>query len=98
MLSYDACSTIIHALISCRLDYCNLILYNVPMTKTDRLQRFQNQYARVLTKSPHREHITPVLKKKYIGSKFRKESHYTILILTYIISLDILCIIIIYVN
>ena len=35
LLSYDACSTIIHALISCRLDYCNSILYNVPKSKTD---------------------------------------------------------------
>ena len=26
LLSYDACFTIIHALISCRLDYCNSIL------------------------------------------------------------------------
>ena len=39
LLSYDACSIIIHALISCRLDYCNSILYNVPKSKTDRLQR-----------------------------------------------------------
>ena len=37
LLSYDACSTIIHALSSCRLDYCNSILYNVPRSKTDRL-------------------------------------------------------------
>ena len=43
-------STIIHALISCRLDYCNYILYNVPKSKTDRLQRLQNQCARILTK------------------------------------------------
>ena len=28
-LSYNACSAIIHALISCRLDYCNSLLYNV---------------------------------------------------------------------
>ena len=49
-LSYDACSTIMHAL-SCRLDYCNYILYNVPKRKTDRLQRHQNQCARILTKS-----------------------------------------------
>ena len=63
LLSYDACSTIIHALISCRLDYCNSILYNVPKSKTDRLQRLQNQCARILTKSPRREHITPVLMK-----------------------------------
>ena len=35
LLLYDASSTIIHALISCRLDYCNYILYNVPKSKTD---------------------------------------------------------------
>ena len=62
LLAYNACYTIIHALISCRLDYCNSLLYNVPMHKTDRLQRLQNQCARILTKSPRREHITPVLK------------------------------------
>ena len=27
LLSYNACSTIIHALISCRLDYCNSLMY-----------------------------------------------------------------------
>ena len=43
LLSYNACSTIIHALISCRLDYCNSLLYNVPTHKIDRLQRLQNQ-------------------------------------------------------
>ena len=62
LLSYNACSTIIHALISCRLDYCNSLLYNVPTHKTVRLERLQNQCARILTKSPRREHITPVLK------------------------------------
>ena len=46
LLLYNACSTIIHALISCPLDYCNSILYNVPRSKTDRLQRLQNQCAR----------------------------------------------------
>ena len=60
LLSYNACSTIIHALISCRLDYCNSLLYNVTTHKTDRLQRLQNQCARILTKLPRREHITPV--------------------------------------
>ena len=60
LLSYNACSTIIHALISCRLDYCNSLLYNVHTHKIDRLQRLQNQCARILTKSPRREYITPV--------------------------------------
>ena len=63
LLSYDDGSTIIHALISCRLDYYNSILYNVPMSNTDRLQRLQNQCVHILTKLPRREHITPVLKK-----------------------------------
>ena len=35
LLSYNACSTVIHALISCRLDYCNSLLYNFPTHKTD---------------------------------------------------------------
>ena len=72
LLSYVACSTIIHALISCRLDYCNYnILYNVPRSKTDRLQTLQNQCARILTKSPHRKHITPVLKKFTLAENLR---------------------------
>ena len=56
-LSYVACSTINHALISCQLDYSNSLLYNVPRSKTDRLQRLQNQCAHILTKSPRREHM-----------------------------------------
>ena len=82
LLSYDACSTIIHALISCRLDYCNSILYNVQKSKTDRLQRLQNQCARILTKSPRREHITPVLMKLH-WLKIQDRIIYKMLMLTY---------------
>ena len=76
LLSYDACSTIIHALISCRLDYCNSILYNVQWSKTDQLQRLHNQCARILTKSPYREHNILLSRfwKNYIGSKFKIDS------------------------
>ena len=43
------------------LSYHNVLPYcNVHTHKTDRLQRLQNQCARILTKSPRREHITPV--------------------------------------
>ena len=57
LLSYNACSTIMHALISCLLDYSNSLLYSVPTHKTDRMQILQNQCARILIKSPRREHI-----------------------------------------
>ena len=81
-LSYDACSAIIYALICCRLDYCNYILYNVPRSKTDRLQRLQNQCARILTKSLRREHITPVLMKLH-WLKIQDRIIYKMLMLTY---------------
>ena len=83
LLSYNACSTIIHALISCRLDYCNSLLYNVPTHKTDRLQRLQNQCTRILTKSPRREHITLVLKSLH-WLKIQDRITYKILMLTLI--------------
>ena len=54
LLSYNVCSTIIHALISCQLYYCNSFLYNAPTHKMDR--------QRILTKWPRREHINPVFK------------------------------------
>ena len=50
LLSFDACATLIHALISSCLDYCNSILYNLPDTRIGRLQRVQNQVARILTR------------------------------------------------
>ena len=81
LLSYDTCSTIIHALISCRLDYCNYIMYNTPRSKTDRLQRLQNQCARILSKSLCMDHITPV--KKIHWLKIQDRIRYTILMLTY---------------
>ena len=34
LLSYDACSTIMHALIRCRSNYCNYIMYSVPMSNS----------------------------------------------------------------
>ena len=82
LLLYNACSTIIHALIRCRLDYCNSLLYNVPTHETDRLQRLQNQCACILTKSPRREYITPVLKRLH-WLKIQDRITYKILMLTY---------------
>ena len=80
LLWYNACSTIIHALIGCRLDCCNSLLYNVPTHKTDCLQR--NQCAHILTKSPRREHITPVLKSLH-WLKIQDRITYKILLLSY---------------
>ena len=55
---YNTCSTFIHALISCLLDYCNSIMSNVPRSKTDRLQILQNQCARIF-KNRQAKNILP---------------------------------------
>ena len=58
------------------------LLYNIPTHKTDSRQRLQNQCACILTKSPSREHITPVLKSLH-WLKIQDKITYTIIMLTY---------------
>ena len=50
LLSHHATAQLIHALISTRLDYCNSVLYNLPRSSILRLQKIQNQAARILTR------------------------------------------------
>ena len=62
LLTFDATAQLIHALITSRLDFCNSILFNLPNKEIERLQRIQNQAARMLKRIPRRNHITPVLR------------------------------------
>ena len=83
LLSFDACATVIHNLIGSRLDYCNAsILYNLADTRIGRLQRVQNQAARILARSPSIEHITPVLKQLH-WLKMQERTKYNILFLAH---------------
>ena len=63
LLTFDATAQLIHALITSRLDFCNGFLYNLPNKQIERLQRIQNQAARMLKRIPRRNHITPVLRE-----------------------------------
>ena len=82
ILLFDACATLIHALIGTRLDYCNLLLYNIADAKVEKLQKVQNQAARILTRSPRRDHITPVLKQLH-WLKVHERIRYKVLILAH---------------
>jgi len=57
----ETCKTLIQILIISRLDYGNALLYNIPLSLANRLQRVQNCAARLVTRTRKREHITPVL-------------------------------------
>ena len=54
-------ATVVQALAISRLDYCNSLLYGLPSTLINRLQRVQNAAARMVARAGGREHITPVL-------------------------------------
>ena len=61
-LTKDAASTLIHAFVSSKLDHLNALLYGVPQYLLYKLQKIQNNSARIVMKTKSREHITPVLK------------------------------------
>ena len=52
---------LVHAFISSRLDYCNSLFTTLSRCSIQRLQLVQNAAARLLTNTPRRSHITPVL-------------------------------------
>jgi hypothetical protein len=61
-LTSDATKSLIHASVTSRLDYCNTLLYGLPCTLINKLQRVQNTGARIITRSSRHDHIRPVLK------------------------------------
>ena len=63
LLTFDATAQLMNALITTHFDFCNSILYNLSNNKIERLQRIQNQAARMLKRIVRCNHITPVLRE-----------------------------------
>ena len=62
-LTTDDTKSLVNALVTSRLDYCNALLYSVPKTILSKLQNVQNTAARLITRTSRYNHITPVLKE-----------------------------------
>jgi len=61
-LDDEACAKAINACVTSRLDYHNGLIAGARQCTLKPLNRVQNHAARLLTKTPRRAHITPVLK------------------------------------
>uniref|UniRef100_A0A803SXN9 Reverse transcriptase domain-containing protein n=1 Tax=Anolis carolinensis TaxID=28377 RepID=A0A803SXN9_ANOCA len=55
--------TVVHALVTSHLDYCNALYVGLPSKTVRKLELVQRSAARLLTGAPYREHTTPLLKQ-----------------------------------
>jgi len=62
-MTVKAARTAAAVFISCRLDYCNSLLYGLPDTLLRKLQSVQNATARLITGTRRSDHISPVLRE-----------------------------------
>ena len=82
VLDIKTAATVVQALVISCLDYCNSLLYGLPSTLINRLQRVQNAAARVVARAGGWEHITPVLfRLHWLPVQYRIT--FKILLLTY---------------
>ena len=81
-LSRQAAEALVHAFVTSKIDYCNSLLYGLPSTHIQKLQRVQNAAARLVTGSARFCRITPLfISLHWLPVKFR--INYKIVLLTF---------------
>ena len=77
-----SCQTLIHAVISSRMDYSDCLLYGLPRTQIERLQKIRNIAVRVVSKRRKFDHINPVLNYLH-WLKFEQRILYNLILFTF---------------
>lgn len=73
---------LVHAFVSSRIDYCNVLFSGLPSGRTKMLQLVQNAAARILTNTKKFDHITPVLASLH-WLPIQARCDFKVLLLTY---------------
>jgi hypothetical protein len=74
--------TLIHALVSSRIDYCSSVLAGTPSTQCRRLQSALNAAARLIFSARKHDHTTPLLRKLY-WLRFPERLNFGLCVLAY---------------
>ena len=80
--SSENTQVLVNAFVTSRLDYCNSVLYGLPTTELQKLQRVQNAAAMLICNVSRFDHISPTLKMlHWLPVKYRID--FKILLITY---------------
>ena len=73
-LTKSATAQLVSSAITSRLDYCNSILAGLPLKQISRLQRVQNNAAKLVLRKSKYDHVTPLLQElHWLPMKFRPQ-------------------------
>src|SRR6218665_2396443 len=81
-LTPEAARTISIGLVTSKLDYCNSLLYGTSESNLNKLQRVQNDLARVVLREPWRCHAAPLLQDLH-WLPIRSRIKYKVALMTY---------------
>ena len=80
VLNHNSAVLLANSLASSRLDFCNSLLYGLPISATNRLQLVQNALAKAVFPSARKyDHVTPLLAKLHrlpIEQRIQDSSYY----------------------